>query len=683
MLGCLLIANFALDATAQSFVNDPASPNLWKPTTVPFSFIYAGKQSSQILSQWQASQKDIAEKGYSLTRYIYSDPVTRLKVIADVRRYPDFPEVADWVLWFRNDGSADTPIIEDILPLNWTIQASPGHCFIRHARGSSAHATDFAPMEEDFGPGGDDHLESIKGRSSDTNTLPFFNLQNGDQGYIGAIGWTGNWKADFTYSDDGKTIVMASGMKKTHLLLHPGEEIRTPRIVLMKWSGSDWQESQNRWRRLLFAHYSPQVNGEALRGPVLFGSWGSEPIADKLTYIQWVHDHKIPMDVYAVDAGWYGHSVGSEFDPTNPWWKNRGDWYPSPRYYPKGIRPLGAALKADGIGFSLWIEPETAMAGMKFPKDHPDWYFPPLPSTGNHQELLAKLGDPAARQGITDMVSGFITNFEMTWYRQDFNRNPEHVWANADTPDRIGITEIKYIEGLYKMWDELLARHPGLHIDNCASGGRRLDIEMMSRSYIFWRTDYGFTDTLAEQAQTQALAYWVPQNMGYTTYGATEEEKEPWTRPGPYSTPKNLYLMRLGYNTGYGLTPGAAGVNNAVWITWIKQAIAEYREVQPYFYGDFYPLLSYSSSNDTWTAWQWNRPETKDGLVIVLRRPKSPFTSMVLGLKHLNPDALYQVEIRTTYDKAPVVQMKGSALEHLQIQLADTPSSALVFYKEK
>jgi len=46
----------------------------------------------------------------------------------------------DWVLKFRNDGSSDTPIIENILPLHWAMPSSPGDCFIRHARGSDARA---------------------------------------------------------------------------------------------------------------------------------------------------------------------------------------------------------------------------------------------------------------------------------------------------------------------------------------------------------------------------------------------------------------------------------------------------------------------------------------------------------------------------------------------------------------
>jgi len=680
----LLLIISALSAMSQSLARDLTSPDLWRPERAPFSFKFAGKESAELLTTWQFAHKIVEGKDGQVQLYSYTDPGTHLKITAEVRLYPEFPGVVDWVLKIRNDGNFDTPIIEDIMPLSWSIPAGPGDCYLRHAQGSNANENDFMPLEERFGPKWGTHLESRKGRSSDKFTLPFFSLQTGDHGLIGAIGWTGNWKADFNYSKDGKTITLTSGMQQTHLQLHPGEEIRTPRIVLMSWTGGDWEEAQNPWRHLLFAHYTPQENGKAMRGPILFGSWGSEPIADKLALIQWVHDHKIPVEVYAVDAGWYGDSVGAEMDLTNPWWKNRGDWFPSKLYYPLGIKPLGDALKADGIGFSLWIEPETANQGKRIPREHPDWYYPLPKNPKPNAELLANLGDPEARQGLTDMVSNFITKFGMIWYRQDFNQGADEFWKAADAPNRIGMTEIGHIEGLYKMWDDLLARHPGLRIDNCASGGRRLDIEMMSRSFSVWRTDLGFTDTLAEQAQTQALAYWVPENMGFETYSMEFEGKSaPWTKPGPYSTPKSLYLMRLGYDAGYGIGPGAAGVNNDEWVAWIKQAIGEYREVQPYFFGDFYPLLPYSLNAETWTAWQWDRPETKDGLIMLLRRPKSPFASIEVRPRHLNPDAIYEVEIRTTYDHAAMRRMKGSELAHLPIELSEAPSSALIFYRQR
>ena len=658
---------------AQSIVGNLASLEFWNAAQVPFSFRYDGAESARILPSWRRSQESPSA---DVHRYIYVDPKTRLRITADVRQYSDFPGTVDWVLRFRNDGEADTPIVEDILPLNLTIHGSD-NCIVRHARGSAARANDFEPLEEHLRTGEKDHIESPGGDPSSRNSLPFFNLEAGGGGVILGLGWTGDWKMDVECSKDTKAIAIKSGMKRTHLLLHPGEEIRTPRIVLMSWAGTDWQESQNRWRRLLFAHYTPQESGKPMRGPILFGSWGSEPISSKIAYVNWVHDHHIPVELYAVDAGWYGDSFGGEFDPTNPWWKNRGDWFPSPRYYPNGIRPLGEALKANGLGFSLWIEPETSMPDRDIIKRHPEWFLHSDRSV-NPGVALANFGDPAALKGITAMVSRLISEFKMTWYRQDFNIPPERYWELADSPDRIGITEIKHVEGLYKMWDDLLAQHPGLHIDNCASGGRRLDLEMMSRSFVVWRTDHGFADTLAEQAQTQALAPWVPENMGFETYSSSS----PWTKPGPYGTPESLYLMRLGYNAAYGVGPGAVGVNNDQWVSWIKQAISEYREVQPYFFGDFYPLLPYSLGVETWTAWQWDIPEEKKGLVLILRRPNSPFTEMALGLKHLKPENRYDVEVRDGLETGSHRRINGSELAHLAIRLQHAPSSTLVFYRQ-
>ena len=117
--------------------------------------------------------------------------------------------------------------------------------------------------------------------------------------------------------------------------------------------------------------------------------------------------------------------------------------------------------------------------------------------------------------------------------------------------------------------------------------------------------------------------------------------------------------MRLGYDAGYGVGPGAAGVNNDEWVAWIKQAIGEYREVQPYFYGDFYPLLPYSRD-----------AESLDGLAVgsagEQRRPdhapapaQESFPVIEVRARRLNPDATYEVEIRTTYEHAPIRKMKG------------------------
>ena len=93
---------------------DLTSPDLWKPDQAPFYFKYNGKDSNTILPNWQASDENATVNGAAVHRYIYTDPDTRLTVTAEVRTFSDFPGAVDWVLYFKNDGTGDTPIIENI-----------------------------------------------------------------------------------------------------------------------------------------------------------------------------------------------------------------------------------------------------------------------------------------------------------------------------------------------------------------------------------------------------------------------------------------------------------------------------------------------------------------------------------------------------------------------------------------
>ena len=72
----------------------------------------------------------------------------------------------------------------------------------------------------------------------------------------------------------------------------------------------------------------------------------------------------------------------------------------------------------------------------------------------------------------------YIEKLNMSCFRQDSNAELSTYFANGDEPDRRGVTEIKHIMGQYRLWDALLAKYPGLMIDNCASGGRRIDISL-------------------------------------------------------------------------------------------------------------------------------------------------------------------------------------------------------------
>lgn len=69
-------------------------------------------------------------------------------------------------------------------------------------------------------------------------------------------------------------------------------------------------------------------------------------------------------------------------------------------------------------------------------------------------------------------------------------------------------------------------------------------------------------------------------------------------------------------------------------------------------------------------------------LVMVLRRPGSPFPTMNLNLRKLQLDAIYDVEARSDYAHAPVRRMKGSDLAHLTVSFQEAPDSLLIFYRK-
>jgi alpha-galactosidase len=270
---------------------------------------------------------------------------------------------------------------------------------------------------------------------------------------------------------------------------------------------------------------------------------------------------------------------------------------------------------------------------------------------------------------MTDFVTNLLKDADVTWYRQDFNVEPEGFWAKNDTPDRIGITEMKDIEGLYQFWDGLRAAHPGLQIDNCASGGRRLDIETISRSVSFFRTDHAcnFFDPLDNQRLTQALNIWLPFNCG--VYAGVA--------PGTPNEGASLtYAMRSSYSAGW-----AFGTDRLA-IDAMKPGGDEFDEVRPFFLGDFYPLTTYSGDPAAWTIWQWHRSDMKAGIVLCFRRQGSATASMTPGLHAIEPDAQYSVETRAAFGKGQTSTMSGKDLANMTFTVPDKPGSLLVFYKK-
>ena len=237
-----------------------------------FSLVYNGKPAVETFKAWKRTREvQSQDEQRKLLTVTWRDPATKLAVRCEAVEYGDFPAV-EWVLHLTNEGQAATPILSEIRPLAESVVATPAEsCTLHYAKGSAAGQDDFAPQVCGLVRGSRFELRSIGGRSSN-GILPFFNVEMGARGLIEAIGWTGNWAAQFERMRDGR-LALATGMQRTHLKLLPGESVRTPRILLMFWQG-DRLESQNLLRRFLLAHHGPLPKAAAGRLPVFYGAWG-------------------------------------------------------------------------------------------------------------------------------------------------------------------------------------------------------------------------------------------------------------------------------------------------------------------------------------------------------------------------------------------------------------------------
>jgi alpha-galactosidase len=638
-----------------------------------FSFVYGGRPSAEFLGGWKLERSSSNPDEKRTERVLtYTDPGSGLVVRCQATEFNDFPAV-EWVLYFKNAGDADTAIVEDILPLDEGFALPKAdHAQLHYAYGSECRIDDFAPRVAALGPTADQpqagwvgesnpfRIESIGGRSS-CGALPFFNLDMGTCGVICAIGWTGDWAASFFRTDTEARV--RAGMKRTHLKLLPGEEIRTPRILLLFWQG-ERMRGHNLLRQFVLAHHTPQVGGHPAQAPISNATWGGNFVKKHIDHGRWWVENKLPMEYLWVDAGWFGNDEAKEGATVfnSQWGRFVGDWQPNPGYFPEGLKPLGQALKDMGLKFLLWLEPERVFKGTVWQREHPEYLLGPV-----GDNYLLDLGNWAARRMLTEHLAGLIVEGNIGCYRQDFNMDPRPFWDAADAPDRVGMSEIRHITGLYTMWDELLKRFPNLLIDNCSSGGRRIDLETISRSIPLWRSDVqcwpGFGVT-ALQCQTQGLGLWAPLSVGC----CDREDK---------------YVFRSALGPGMVLImyDFEQDTQKHFSVDWLRKMLAELESVRKYFLGDFYPLLSFSLSSDTWAAWQYDRPDLGEGMILALRRPESPFFALKPALHALDANAVYELR---DLDTGGVVRRTGKDLAStgIELRIDERPGSRLLVYRK-
>ena len=546
----------------------------------------------------------------------------------------------EWTVYLQNRGDGRSPVISRFLAADCVL--GTGQTDVLFSRGSESAADDYELLRSAVPPTRL-HFNATCGRTE--SVLPFFNLCGKTGGAVFSVGWTGQWFTDLRQTAKG--VRVRAGQEYFRAPLEPGEEVRSPLCSLTFYDGGNAVKGFNRFRQMMLRCVYP-ASLEPMRCYLLANEFCTLTCDELIETVNTAPSELLQaVDTFWMDAGWYTYQ--------EDWYDGVGNWTPDAARFPDGLRPLADAIRAKGKRFLLWYEPERVREGSVLYAEgsrHDGWIVQ------KDSNLLWNLANDEACAFLTDYIAASLLENGVSVYRQDFNFYPLEYWHKADRAfcgGRLGITENHYVTNLYRYLDTLCERVPGLIIDNCASGGKRLDQEMCRRSVPLWRSDYNCVPadgTIppdiagATQAMTHGLSCWLP-------YSGTVQHAS------------SSYAMRSGLLT-HPMYMAAETPDDPA----LEQARA--------FLGErYFPLTNGGADSDRTLAMQFGTEQR--GVAAVYVRQNAP-DSFVLRLSGLLPDQLYTLS--DADDPERCFTQTGRTLMETGVTLDTTerPAALLLFY---
>ena len=517
----------------------------------------------------------------------------------------DEQATCEWTVFIKNTSDTDSGIISEFHAAECALPNAAGEIYF--SRGSSNNANDFLLSKVSSGINGLE-FETTEGRSSDT-FLPYFNFSGENGGVVAAIGWTGMWKMNAAEEDGNVNVNI--GQKALNGCLAPGEEIRSPLVSFSFYDGSNAVKGFNTFREFVtecvYPDWAKSVTMLETAGPE------STRTSDEILEILDSFDGSVyeNADYFWMDAGWYEYNEG--------WYDGVGNWTPDTARYDNGIKELADYGKEKGLGQVLWYEPERVLKDTVFYKkgmENEGWLL-----DCGEETWCFNLANEDALKWFTEYLAASMKENGVTFYRQDQNFDLSVFFDAGDKAyygGRTGFCENHYITGEYKYLDALTEMIPGLAIDNCASGGRRLDLEMARRSIPIWRSDYNcepHPDLMeSTQSQTLGVSCWLPLT-------------------GTLKYCENRYQAATSLIPCYIETFGTVG----------NEFFNSYADLRSGMTEKYYPLVCGGFDTDKFLAMEFASEDGTSGFTVSFRRADCESDTLDLVFSGLIPEKTYKM----------------------------------------
>lgn len=523
----------------------------------------------------------------------------------------------------RHEGDGPAVMLERVWSAQWHFPAQQ-QTRLTHLAGR--WYDEFALHRETLTPG----VKVLESRRVTTghDHQPWFALDLGgaqeDHGdvWFGALAWSGNWKLAAEVTAFSTTRV-SLGVNDWDFAwqLNPGESFVTPSCLAGFTQAGHGGASQ---RMHDFIRDRVLPDGHTLR-PVLYNSWEAtffdvdESSQTRLAEVA----ADLGTELFVVDDGWFH---GRNLDNAG-----LGDWWPDARKFPNGLTPLIERVKALGMTFGLWVEPEMVNPDSDLYRAHPDWviHFPSRPRTEARGQLILNVARPEVQAYLTDTLSRLLQENDIRFIKWDMNRSvSEPGWPDAPGDPRE--LWVRYVQGFYQILSTLREQHPQVRWQTCSGGGGRVDLGVLRLASQAWVSDN--THAAARLAIQDGYSRVFPANT-----------MEAWVTDadrGELPLEFRLHVSMLGLlGLGGQLLDWTQAEREVA-----RTQIALYKSIRHLVQrGDQYRLRS--AQEQAYSAVQYLSKDRSEGVLFAFRTHLArPATLPPLYLRGLEPGALYAVE---------------------------------------
>jgi alpha-galactosidase len=328
------------------------------------------------------------------------------------------------------------------------------------------------------------------------------------------------------------------------------------------------------------------------------------------------------VERYVLDDGWFR---GRRDDHAG-----LGDWYVDEDVWPDGLGPLVDRVRALGMEFGLWFEPEMVNEDSDLARAHPEWILQAdgrLPARSRDQQVL-NLAIPEAFDHVLERMTAIIGEYAVDAVKWDHNRD----LVEAGFPGG-GAAVHEQTLAAYRLMATLGERFPSLEIESCSSGGGRVDLGVIEHTARVWVSDD------IDPLERQQMHRWTQQLLPPELLGSHIASGRNHTTGRVHDLAFRAGTALIGHLGIEWDLAGATADESAALTEWI----ALYRELRPLLHGG--DLVRSDEVDDARLVYGTVAPDRQRAVFFLASIGRSEVSGTGrVTFRDLDPDTSYRVD---------------------------------------